>query len=161
MTKNSDLKDRIRARMRHTGENYTAARAAILAKEPPELPDLTALSPDDRRFFIKTARGCFMGQKLINIPAKRKARVVVLLMLLTRFVPGRQYSEPEVNEILATADDDYASLRRELVNYGYLDRRSGVYWVACIVPEHSKQVGQETPSSEAAFLQSFWSTHGV
>ena len=39
MTKQKDLKRLIRARMRKTGESYTAARANLLHDDPPPLPD--------------------------------------------------------------------------------------------------------------------------
>lgn len=72
----------------------------------------------------------FDGPRLRSIPAKRKARVSVLLELLTRFEPGRRYAEAEVNDVLRTAHDDVAYLRRELVDYRYLEREDGVYRVS-------------------------------
>ena len=39
MTKEKDFKRLIRARMEKTGESFTAARANLLAKSPPPLPD--------------------------------------------------------------------------------------------------------------------------
>lgn len=39
MTKDKDFKRLVRARMEKTGESYTAARAHLLAKSPPPLPD--------------------------------------------------------------------------------------------------------------------------
>lgn len=39
MPKNKDLKRRVRARMAKTGESYTAARAQLLGRTPPPLPD--------------------------------------------------------------------------------------------------------------------------
>lgn len=153
VTSNKDLKNRVRARMKHTGENYTQAQAAIQAIEPAFLPDLSSLSPEDRRHFVKVAKGCFRGKKLIALPEKRKSRVVVLLMLLARFEPARTYTEREVNELLSSADGDYAFLRRELVNYGYLQRAHGNYWMSPEDPVHGTNVQQEVPSSERAYLQ--------
>ena len=39
MTKDKDFKRHVRARMEKTGESYAAARAHLLAKTPPPLPD--------------------------------------------------------------------------------------------------------------------------
>lgn len=153
MTSNKNLKNRVRARMKHTGENYTQAQDAIQAIEPAYLPDLSSLSPDDRRYFVKVAKGCFRGKRLISLPAKRKSRVVVLLMLLARFEPTRTYTEAEVNELLASADEDYAFLRRELVNYGYLQRAHGNYWMSPADPSHDSNIQQEVPDSEQAYLR--------
>jgi hypothetical protein len=39
------------------------------------------------------------------------------------FVRGRRYSERDVNELLAGAFDDYVTIRRYLIDYGFLDRK--------------------------------------
>jgi hypothetical protein len=80
-------------------------------------------------FRDKTLRAFFDGERLRSIPAKRRARVVVLLELLRRFESGRTYAEHEVNDLLRASHDDVASLRRELVDYRYLERADGRYWV--------------------------------
>ena len=92
----------------------------------------------------------FEGPQLRSIPTKRKARVVVLLELLARFTPGRRYAEREVNEVLREAHDDFASLRRELIDYHYLSRADGEYWVTEERPEREGNVAQEVLGNEAA-----------
>jgi hypothetical protein len=47
--------------------------------------------------------------------------------LAGHFEPGRTYPEREVNEILAGHSEDFATLRRYLVDYGYLARHGGIY----------------------------------
>ncbi len=42
---------------------------------------------------------------------------------------GVEVSEPEVSEILRSIHEDFAYLRRELVNYHYLERGEGRYRV--------------------------------
>lgn len=66
-----------------------------------------------------------------EFPSKEKKKLVVLRRLAENFAPGRRYTEPEVNRILGRIWDDYATLRRELVEYGFLDRtRDGAaYWL--------------------------------
>ncbi|MDO5678433.1 MAG: metalloregulator ArsR/SmtB family transcription factor [Propionibacteriaceae bacterium] len=103
-------------------------------------------------FQAKTVRTFFDGERLKQIPAKRKARVAVLLELLKRFEPGRRYSEPEVNAVLRTAHDDVATLRRELVDYRYLKRDFGYYSVTDEVPERDANEAQEVPEGEASWL---------
>lgn len=152
MTSQRDFKHRIRERIKHTGESYTEARTALEAVEPAHVPDLSSLSAADRRYVRKVAKSYFRGERLMSVPSKRKLRVVVLLLLLARFQASRIYVEAEVNALLATADEDYAFLRRELVNYGYLKRENGQYWMAPTDPDHGRQVGQETLASEPAYL---------
>ncbi len=43
----------------------------------------------------------------------------------------------------ARAHDDVATLRRELVMYGFLERERGVYRVAERLPDFSRNVAQE------------------
>jgi hypothetical protein len=67
-------------------------------------------------------------QKLKEIPASRKKRLVILKWLANKFELGVHYSEREVNDILKTYHPDYATLRRELIGYQLMQRENGVYW---------------------------------
>ena len=60
--------------------------------------------------------------RLLAMPAARSKRLVVLDHLAGLFEPGRRYPEPEVNELLKRYHPDYATLRRYLVDDGFLDR---------------------------------------
>jgi predicted transcriptional regulator len=68
------------------------------------------------------------GETLLEIPASRKKRDVVLDWLAGKFEPGREYPEREVNAILKRHHEDTATLRRELVGGRWLQRDRGVYW---------------------------------
>lgn len=69
--------------------------------------------------------------KLLTFKLKEKQRYVVLREIATRFEPGITYTESEVNEILKGAYDDYVTLRRFLIEYGFLDREpdGSKYWL--------------------------------
>jgi len=62
--------------------------------------------------------------KLTAFPAKRKMKVYCLFYLAGKFEAGREYTEREVNELLLDwhTFSDPATLRRELYDYGFLDR---------------------------------------
>ena len=66
--------------------------------------------------------------RLVLMPTKRAKRLVVLDHLAQQFRPGRTYTEAEVSEVLARFHDDYAALRRYLVDEGFLTREANVYW---------------------------------
>jgi hypothetical protein len=72
----------------------------------------------------------FLGAdgRLAVVPTKRNKRLVVLDHIAQRFEPGRRYAETEVNEVLTGFHDDYAALRRYLVDERFLQREAGVYW---------------------------------
>lgn len=124
-------------------------------REPPgdgsRSEDALVLTDDDR-VRRRTLRTFFDGRTLRSIPAKRKQLVIVIQELLTRFEPGRDYPEREVNAILREAHEDVATLRRELVDYGYLRRADGVYRVSDAPPRRSVQLAQEMTGDERAWL---------
>ena len=62
--------------------------------------------------------------KLTAFPAKRKMKVYCLFYLAGKFEAGREYTEREINELLLDWHTfaDPATLRRELYDYGFLDR---------------------------------------
>ena len=62
------------------------------------------------------------------MPSKRSKLLLVLDHIAQDFELGRTYPEAEVNEILLRYNDDYAALRRYLVDEGFMTREAGVYW---------------------------------
>jgi len=55
---------------------------------------------------------------------------VILRHILREFEPGRRYAEKEVNEIIERFHEDYATIRREFIMTGMMDREGGGgdYW---------------------------------
>lgn len=77
------------------------------------------------------------GGQLTQLPNKQKKLLVILRWLATLFEPDRRYSEAEVNEVLKNVyAEDFVSLRRDLVDMGYLrrERGGGKYWLAPAEP---------------------------
>jgi hypothetical protein len=75
----------------------------------------------------------FFGEdrKLARFPKREKDRVIVLREIAKVFKPGVKYSEEQTNENLRKFHDDYALLRRYLIEYGLIDRRpdGSCYWL--------------------------------
>jgi hypothetical protein len=71
--------------------------------------------------FVKSGR-------LTSLPTTKSKRAAVLDFVAQTFTPGRRYPEKKVNEMLARFYDDYAALRRYLVDEGFMDRAQGKYW---------------------------------
>ncbi len=71
------------------------------------------------------------GTVLKSMPKKQKAKIVVLNGISELFDRSRRYTEKEVNEVLAGVHDDYVSLRRYLIEYGFLSRKpdGSEYWL--------------------------------
>jgi hypothetical protein len=66
--------------------------------------------------------------RLVLMPTKRSKRLVVLDHIAQSFEPGKTYPEYHVNRILHRFHDDYAALRRYLVDEQFLTREDNVYW---------------------------------
>jgi hypothetical protein len=65
------------------------------------------------------------------LPVKEKRKLVLLAMIAEKFAADRRYTEKEVNEIIKPIHADYVTIRRYLIEYGYLDRTASgsAYWV--------------------------------
>jgi len=74
-----------------------------------------------RNFFTEDGR-------LHTIPSKHAKLLVVLDRLAQEFVPGRTYTEAEVNDVMHRFHPDHAALRRYLVENDFLTRENNVYW---------------------------------
>lgn len=76
----------------------------------------------------KTLRAFFDGDRLLSIPAQHAKRLVVLRQLAeTVFERKRKYPEKELNQLIALRHPDAASLRRYLVDEGFMSRKQSVY----------------------------------
>ncbi|MGN7477474.1 DUF2087 domain-containing protein [Solibacillus silvestris] len=66
-----------------------------------------------------------------TIPSKEKKKLIILQHILKRFDKGKHYHEKEVNEILKTVHADFVSLRRHLIEYGFMERSDDgtAYWI--------------------------------
>ena len=66
--------------------------------------------------------------KLKSIPAQRKKERIVLEEIIKAFEPGRIYSEREVNIIIADYNDDFCTIRRDMISERLMDRDERGYW---------------------------------
>jgi len=83
----------------------------------------------------RTLHRYFQNGRLLGFPVPDKFMRVVLDVVAAAFVPDQAYSEREVNAILTDIYAyDYCILRRYLVDYGYLDRSTGVYRRRAVQP---------------------------
>ena len=65
--------------------------------------------------------------RLKALPARAAQRGLVLEYLADRFEHGRDYTDPEVNELLASFYEDHVTVRRLLVDERLLERSAGIY----------------------------------
>ncbi|MDF9823917.1 hypothetical protein M2475_000265 [Breznakia sp. PF5-3] len=61
-------------------------------------------------------------------PAKQKQKVVVLKRIAEQLCDDKKYTEKEINMFLESIYDDYVTLRRYLIEYGFLERTDDGQW---------------------------------
>ena len=111
-----------------SGEYLLLAQAfqrAARAEAEPRPPSRFEARPPKQRKVLDRA---FQDDRLVRLPAKQSHRSIVLDELVQRFEPGEKYTERQVNAMLSNSDIDAATLRRNLVDHGLLDRSGGTYW---------------------------------
>jgi hypothetical protein len=94
---------------------------------------------DDRYFITEAEEEKILADMFISLKplklrffsAKEKKKVVILRRIASQFERGIRYSEKEVNAILAGIWEDYVTLRRYLIEYGFMQRTADCaeYWM--------------------------------
>jgi hypothetical protein len=103
-----------------------AAAAASSAARPddPDDPALTELTRDEAAVF----RAFVRDGRIVALPAQRGRRLVLLDHVARAFEVGVRFPEREVDAVLRAFYDDHVTLRRYLVDEGFLSREAGQYW---------------------------------
>jgi hypothetical protein len=107
------------------GEAFAVAARAAAAAADSGAGDAGAGAPPE---VAKVLRAFVREGRLLSIPTARSKRLVILDVLAQDFEPGRRYPEATVNLMLQKWHADTASLRRYLVDEGFLGREAGEYW---------------------------------
>jgi hypothetical protein len=103
----------------------TLRRVAEAVGPPRDAGLALGAASEDEEAVLRTF---FRNGRLTEIPAKESKRRIVLERVAVEFEPGVRYDEKEVNVIVGRFFNDYAALRRYLVDEGFLARDHGEYW---------------------------------
>lgn len=90
-----------------------------------------AITKEENDKILKIYFNKGLDGRLAEFPVREKRKIIVLKHLAKRFEAGKRYTEKEVNEILKRAYDDYVTLRRYMIEYGFMDRQKdgSSYWI--------------------------------
>lgn len=94
---------------------------------------------DDRYFITKAEEDKILASafeslqplKLQAFSPKEKKKIVILKKIAEQFIKRKKYSEKEVNSIIKPIFEDYATIRRYLIEYGFMGRTNDCkeYWL--------------------------------
>lgn len=90
-----------------------------------------AVTREESEKVLKTYFRQGFDSPLESYPLKAKKQIIILRQLIKNFREGVQYTEKEVNNLLKKFYGDYVLLRRQLIDYGFMDRTQdgSSYWV--------------------------------
>lgn len=81
----------------------------------------------DEKYRQKVLDAFFEYGKLKSIPSQRKKARIVYEEIIKAFELGHDYTEREVNIIIADFHDDFCTIRRDMISEGLLERDNMIY----------------------------------
>lgn len=81
----------------------------------------------DEAYRKKIISSFFEYGKLKSIPSQRKKERIVLEEIIKSFEMGKEYTEREVNILIADYHDDFCTIRRDMISEGLLERENATY----------------------------------
>lgn len=71
------------------------------------------------------------NKALKSYPSKEKKKIILLKEIVKNFAKGKIYKEVEINRVLKRIYEDNVAIRRDLIDYGFLERTKNCkeYWV--------------------------------
>ena len=85
------------------------------------------LNEREEKYKKKIIDSFFKYDKLIEIPVQKKKRQIVLEKIVEAFEKDKEYTEKEINLIIADFHDDFCTIRRDLIGFGLMERNNGIY----------------------------------
>ncbi|BCJ99526.1 metalloregulator ArsR/SmtB family transcription factor [Anaerocolumna chitinilytica] len=92
-----------------------------------ETPDAKEQEERENNYRKKVINAFFEYGRLKSIPAQRKKERIILEEIAKAFENGKEYSEREINIIIADFHDDFCTLRRDMISEGLLERTGNIY----------------------------------
>ncbi len=112
-------------------DQYTKGKGGAKGRELIEVHEGAKMV--DERYAItideeeKTLKTCFISLEPLRLKvfsAKEKKKIVILKRIVTLFAENEVYTERQVNAILKPVFEDFATLRRYLIEYGFMERNA-------------------------------------
>ncbi|TLS36837.1 DUF2087 domain-containing protein [Pseudalkalibacillus caeni] len=90
-----------------------------------------AITNQEREKVLKTYFKEGLDGPLSQFPSKEKRKIIILQHILKSFDPDKVYTEKEVSEKLKAMFHDFVTIRRYLIEYGFMlrNRDCSQYWV--------------------------------
>ncbi len=107
--------------------NEDVLKSAIIDLIKEESSEENIQNQREEEYRKKVIENFFEYGKLKNIPVQRKKKLIVLEEIAKAFEIGKEYTEREVNIIIADFNDDFCTIRREFISEKMFTRNNGMY----------------------------------
>lgn len=107
--------------------NHDIFNVSILDILKEESDEIALQKERDENYRKKVIDSFFEYGKLKSIPSQRKKERIVLEEIAKSFEPGREYTEREINIIIADFNDDFCTIRRDMISEGIITRENMIY----------------------------------
>ncbi len=108
-----------------------ASSKTAQSKLPGKLGERLSITNEENEQILSKYFADGLYGPLTSFPKQEKRRVAVLRHMAGDFEQGRIYSEKEVNQVIEARYADFVTMRRFLIEYGFMDRLpdGSEYWV--------------------------------
>lgn len=114
-------------------EKYKSEQDKIIPihSEATMIDDRYITTEKEKENILKNAFSSIDPLKLKHFPVKEKKKIIILARIAEQFERERRYSEKEINIILKNNYEDHVTLRRYLIEYGFMQRTTDCneYWL--------------------------------
>lgn len=95
------------------------------------IDDRYFISKDEEEKIIESMFSSLNPLKLKVFSSKEKKKIVILKKIAEEFDKDKRYGEKEINSTIKDIYDDFATIRRYLVEYGFMERTKDCkeYWL--------------------------------
>ncbi len=92
--------------------------------------DRYRITDDEADTALRTFFSSMDPLRLKKLPARQKKKIIILRAIAGLFKPDKRYTGREVDDMLKAVFDDHATLRRYLIEYGFMERTAdgNQYW---------------------------------
>ena len=89
------------------------------------------ITEQEKERILKTCFESLSPLKLKVFSTKEKKKIVILSKIAEQLEPCRFYTEQELNQVIGAIYEDYATIRRYLIMYGFMERTKdgSSYWL--------------------------------
>ena len=87
------------------------------------------MTENEIKFRDTTIRNFFDKEDRLKSIQSKEEKLVLLEHLISKLNAENQYTEKEINSFIKQYHDDFCTIRREFIVYGFMDRKDNMYHI--------------------------------